>query len=142
MPELHDGGVVCAWVFLWDEFGGPLPELFVACGGVDALTEVEESGEHAGDVSVDDRLWFIVGEGCDGACGVGSDAREGADFFEFPWECPVVVAGDGACGGVEVSRSSVVSESFPGFEDFLFGCFCHGAWVWVEGHEAGVVAFA
>ena len=118
----------------------PLPDLLVAGSGIDALLEIKQAGEYACHVSIHDSLRLIVGEGCHRTCGVGADARQGADLLEFLGKAAVVIAGDCLGRSVQITGAAVVAESFPGLENFLLGGLGHRAWRGVEGHEAFIVA--
>lgn len=80
LAELHEGGIEEARAGPVENLIGPGPELFRSGASVDGSGEVEEAGEDAGDIPIDDGGGTIEGEGADGAGGVGSDARKLAEF--------------------------------------------------------------
>lgn len=121
LAEFHEGGVKEARVGLVEEVVGALPEDFLAGGGIDGGGVVEEAGEDAGDVAIDEGGGLVEGEAAESAGGVGADAGEGGEGLGILRETSVEVFDDGAGRFLEVADAVVISESFPGAEDFFFG---------------------
>ncbi len=121
LAEFHEGGVEGAGGFLIEEGFRGGPDDFLTFGGVDGFCFVEEAGDDAGDVSIDDGGWLIEGEATDGTSSVFSDAGEGEELSGVGGEGAVEVRDYGLSGALEVPDAIVVSESFPGAEDFSFG---------------------
>ena len=93
------------------------------------------SEEDADDVAVDDGLGLEECDGGDCAGGVSAYSGEFGDGGVVGWHVALVLGGDGACGGVEVSCSSVVAQARPEREDAVFGGVGHGLWCWEGGDE-------
>ena len=120
LAELHQGGVEASCVLRIDEGFGALPEELLPGGGVDCGGVVEETGEDAGDVGVDDRGGGVEGKRCDCSGGVGADAGE---FFQFGcgfWKLAMVIGEDGAGRFLEITDTVVVAEAFPGSQKLTF----------------------
>ena len=82
-----------------------------------------EAAEDAGDVAVDDCGGGVIGEGSDGAGGVGADSREGLQDGRVARDLAGEIGGDSLGGGVEVESPGVISQTLPEAQNLLlFGC--------------------
>ena len=61
LSELHEGGVECAWGALIDELVGVVPDELLSFFGIDGGGDVEETGEDAGDIGIDDGGGAVEG---------------------------------------------------------------------------------
>lgn len=136
LAEFHEGGVELAGVVRVEEGGGAGPEEGLSLGGVDGGGVVEESGEDAGDVGIDDGDGEAEGEGGHRAGGVGAKAGEGGEGGGVGGEAAVVQFEDGPGGFLEVADAVVVAEALPGLEEFGFGGGGEGGEVGEGGEEA------
>ena len=84
---------------------GGLPKNFRAARGVDGLAQVEQPGEDARDVGVDDRRGAVEGEAGDGPGGVAPDAGERGDGGEVIRQRAAVVRDNVLRGAVQISRA-------------------------------------
>ena len=130
--DFHEAGIEGSAGTRRLEAGSFVPEAGLADGGVDGVADGKEAREEAGDVGVDERDGFIVGEGGDCSGCVAAYAGEGLDFFERGGE----ISGDGFGGTVEISRAGVVAEALPVGHDFGLGGCGEGFDVWESEHPA------
>jgi hypothetical protein len=81
-------------------------------GGVYTSEQTPKNTFH---ISVEHRDWFIECNARDGCRGVTADAGEGAPVLGILREVPCPY--NDLCGGVQIARSAVISESTPLRED-------------------------
>jgi len=136
LAEFHEGRVELAGVLGVEEGGGAFPEEGLSLGGVDGGGVVEESGEDAGDVGIDDGDGEAEGEGGHRTGGVAPEAGEGGEGGGVGREAAVVLLEDGPGGFLEVADAVVVAEALPGLEELGFGGGGEGGEIGEGGEEA------
>jgi hypothetical protein len=128
-----------ARIFLGEKFFGEGPEKFF-CGRLcDVMSKGKDSGQDALDVAIKDGDILLKGDGSNGTGGVGADTGQCEEFGEGGGKFSRVLSHDGAGEGVEVASAAVVAESFPVFEDFIFGGGGEGGPIRERGEPAGEV---
>jgi ribonuclease HIII len=136
LPEFHEGGVELARMGGIDQGRRAVPEEGLAGGGVDRGGVVEEAGEDAGDVGIDDGDGLAEGKGGDCPGGVASEAGEGQERGGIARERAIVMIEDGLGGLLEIADAVVVAEAFPGFEELRFTGRGEGGDIGKSGEES------
>jgi hypothetical protein len=101
------------------ELAGAGPQGTLAGGGLDVVGDVEDTGEDARDVAIDERRAFAERDRCDRPGGVRTDARDLAEVGGARGQGTGDAVGDGLGAGVEVARARVVAEARPRGEDIV-----------------------
>ena len=103
-------------------FGG-LPQDFASTFRVDGFAEIEQAGEDAGDIGVDDGSGSIESKAGYGAGGVASHTGQRGDGGEVVRQFSAVLCGDLLGGAVQVAGACVVAEALPDVQHVGFaGC--------------------
>ena len=123
--ELHQSLVEIAGRVLGGQRGhqlaGALPQCTLAGARLDVVLDREDAGEHARDVTVDERCALAIRDRRDRARGVRSDARHLAQLARAPRQRAAMRGRDRACAGVQVTGTRVVAEPGPRGEHVVEG---------------------
>jgi hypothetical protein len=84
------------------------------------LAQIEKPGHKATGVRFDDRNGLIKGKAGYGMGGVFPDSGKLSDLLDAPWEISAMSIHNRFCGGVEISRASVIAEALPRAKHLIF----------------------
>lgn len=99
------------------------PELFAAGARIDRSLDVEEAGENASDVRLDDRDSLVESKGGDCVGGVTANAGQLANRFQLSRKNAAVLFLNRERGGPKIPGARVIAEALPGVKDIrLRGC--------------------
>ena len=98
-----------------------LPKHLPARFGIDRSAQIEKPRQNATGVRFDDRNRLIEGKAGHCVRGVFPDSGKLSHLLDFAREVSAMSIHNRFCGGVEISRASVIAEALPHSKHFAFG---------------------
>ena len=97
-----------------------LPKHFPTRVGIDRFAQIEKPRQNATGVRLDDWDRLIKCKAGHGVSGVFSDSGKSSHLLDPPWEVSAMSVHNRFCGGMEISRASVIAEALPHSKHLIF----------------------
>jgi hypothetical protein len=124
--KIEQCGVESCGIGLWEKTRCVLPKHSSAGFGIDRFAQIEKPRQNATRVRFDDRNRLIKGKTSHCVRGVFPDSGKLSHLLDFAREVSAMSIHNRFCGGVEISRASVIAEALPHSKNFVFGSACNG----------------
>jgi hypothetical protein len=124
--EVSECRVVDASGTLWDKRCRVLPERVPASRSIDRVAEIKQARQNAGSISFDDWGGLIESERRDSVRRIFPDSWKLSHLLDRLWEASIISMDDYFRGGVEISGTSVITETLPRMEDVAFRSLSQG----------------